>query len=262
MRMRVVVPAFWDDEDIGNLSWDARLTLVGMWSYVQDNGVGKNSVASIIGRLFGNDAEKDYEATRLRVNGALDELCAAGLIIRFEHAGVKYVEVANWRAWQNPDRPSKTRFPTSASVSGKAREMLASASRDSPEVLPKTSRAESESDSKLEGGSHPRGTRECSPPLPEAAYPGPRPKCSRHPDGNASEPCGGCGAGRRWDEEQAQAEKRRQLQKLTEAKRLRENCTICGGTNWIPDTEPAVSCDHLRGQPVTGTLTRNEVRAH
>jgi len=37
MRLRVVLPAFWDDEDIGHVSWDARLTLIGMWPYVQDN---------------------------------------------------------------------------------------------------------------------------------------------------------------------------------------------------------------------------------
>jgi hypothetical protein len=260
MRMRVVLPTFWDDEGVGRLSWDARLALIAMWSYVQDNGVGKDSVGPIIGQLFGNDAEKDYETTRLRINGALEELCAAGLLIRFEREGVKYLEVANWSAWQRPDRPSRARFPTSASVSGNIRETVARVSRDSREALAKQPRSEWESESepeeKGEGGRHPRDTRECLPLLPESSDAEPRPQCLRHPEGNASEPCGACAAGRRWEEQQAQAEKDRQLQKLANAKKLREKCTICDGTNWIPDTDPAERCDHRNGQPVAETVTR------
>ena len=156
-----------------NLSWDARLALVAMWSYVQDNGVGKNNVGSIIGQLFGNDAETDYEATRLRVNGALDELCAAGLISRFEHEGVKYLEVANWPTWQRPDHPSRARFPTSASVNSNPREKAASISRDSRESLARQSssesESESESDSEAEAETFPRDTRERFASPPESA---------------------------------------------------------------------------------------------
>jgi hypothetical protein len=250
MRMRVVQPTFWDDEGISQLSWDARLALIAMWSYVQDNGVGKDNVGSIIGQLFGNDAEKDYEATRLRVSGALEELCIEGLLIRFEHEGIKYLEVANWSTWQKPDRPSKARFPTYASTKADTRETVASMSRDSRESLARQSRPESESESDSEGGRHSRDTHELLPALTDAADAGPRPQCSRHPDGNSSEPCGGCAAGRRWDDQQAQAKKDQRILKLAEAKRLRDSCTICGGTNWIPDTDPAVKCDHLNGQPV------------
>ncbi len=254
MRMRVVQPTFWDDEGISQLSWDARLALIAMWSYVQDNGVGKDNVGSIIGQLFGNDAEKDYEATRLRVSGALDELCIEGLLIRFEHEGIKYLEVANWSTWQKPDRPSKARFPTYASTKVDTRETVASMSRDSRESLARQSRSESESESESdsEGRRHSRDTREPLPSLTDAADAGPRPQCSRHPDGNSSEPCGGCAAGRRWDEQQAQAEKDRRQRKRLETRLARENCTICDGTNWIPDTDPAVKCEHLNSRPVRG----------
>jgi hypothetical protein len=258
MRMRVVQPTFWDDEGISQLSWDARLALIAMWSYVQDNGVGRDNVGSIIGQLFGNDAEKDYEATRLRVSGALDELCTEGLLIRFEHEGIKYLEVANWSTWQKPDRPSKARFPTYASTKAKTRVTVASMSRDSRESLARPSRSESESESESdsEGGCYPRDTRECFPSLPESADAAAPPQCPRHPDGNASEPCGGCADRRRWEEQQAQVEKNQQRRKLFEARLARENCTICGGTNWIPDTDPAVKCQHSNGQLVAETVTR------
>jgi hypothetical protein len=160
MRMRVVQPTFWDDEGISQLSWDARLALIAMWSYVQDNGVGKDNVGSIIGQLFSNDAEKDYKATRLRVSGALDELCIEGLLIRFEHEGIKYLEVANWSTWQKPDRPSKARFPTYASTKADTREKVACMSRDSRESLARQSRSESESESESESDSEGEGIRE------------------------------------------------------------------------------------------------------
>lgn len=129
MRIRVIQPAFYDTEQIGALSWDARLVLIGLWSYVRDEGVGKDNLGQIVGALFPFDADKDYEGTRQRVSDALDELCAAGMLIRFEAAGVKYVEIGNWPVWQKPDRPGKVRFPTSAGVSGDS-------SRESRESLP------------------------------------------------------------------------------------------------------------------------------
>ena len=129
MRIRVIQPAFYDTEQIGALSWDARLVLIGLWSYVRDEGVGKDNLGQIVGALFPFDADKDYEGTRQRVSDALDELCAAGMLIRFETAGVKYVEIGNWPVWQKPDRPGKVRFPTSAGVSGDS-------SRESRESLP------------------------------------------------------------------------------------------------------------------------------
>jgi hypothetical protein len=135
MRLRVVQPAFWDDERIGELSWDARLLLVGMWSYVRDEGVGKDQLGQVIGTLFPCDSDKDHEGTRLRVSAAMDELCAVGLIVRFEANGVKYVEVADWPDWQKPDKPSKRRFPSSTSIIGNPPETLASVSRDSRGTL-------------------------------------------------------------------------------------------------------------------------------
>jgi hypothetical protein len=32
------------------------------------------------------------------------------------------------------------------------------------------------------------------------------------------------------------------------AKELRENCPICKGTNWVPNTDPAVKCNHQEAQ--------------
>src|SRR6516165_3647956 len=45
MRMRVTKPDFWKSPKLANLTgdWDAKLVLAGVWSYVEDNGVGLDS---------------------------------------------------------------------------------------------------------------------------------------------------------------------------------------------------------------------------
>jgi hypothetical protein len=131
MRMRGVQPAFWDSPVLGGLSWDARLAYVGMWSYVRDEGVGIDSVGLIAGALFAFDVETDYTSTAQRISAALDELCGAEMLTRFEVNGIKYIEVANWADWQKPDHPGKVRFPTSASVQPLSRESSRESSRKS-----------------------------------------------------------------------------------------------------------------------------------
>ena len=59
MRIRSIKPEFWRSRDIANLNWDARLVFIGLWSYVDDNGVGKDIDYDIIGDLFAADLIKD-----------------------------------------------------------------------------------------------------------------------------------------------------------------------------------------------------------
>jgi len=98
----------------------------------------------------------------------------------------------------------------------------------------------------FEGDSKPRR----SVPVPDPVSPsvgghlGGRPRCKKHPEGNAAEPCGACKAVREWD---AAAEAARQADELAARRRLREiaeQCPICHGTAWVPDTDPAERCTH------------------
>ena len=59
MRIRTIKPEFWRSDDIASLSWDARLVFIGLWSYVDDNGVGRDSLPSIVGDLFAADMTAD-----------------------------------------------------------------------------------------------------------------------------------------------------------------------------------------------------------
>lgn len=72
---------------------------------------------------------------------------------------------------------------------------------------------------------------------------GPRPQCLKHQE-NSEQPCPDCKLGRLWDEAQAGVAREDELAQRRHAKELADNCPTCNGTNWIPDTEPAVRCDH------------------
>lgn len=73
----------------------------------------------------------------------------------------------------------------------------------------------------------------------------PRPNCSKHPDGNPDdEPCYGCQKTREWDNRQAAQREADELRAKRLARERADNCPICQGTNWIPDTDPAVKCNH------------------
>ena len=47
MRIRTIKPEFWRSDDITALGWATRLLFIGLWSYVDDNGVGIGSDARV-----------------------------------------------------------------------------------------------------------------------------------------------------------------------------------------------------------------------
>ena len=112
MRIRSIKPEFWRSRDIANLNWDARLVFIGLWSYVDDNGVGKDIDYDIIGDLFAADLIKDPRETVARVSRALASLSEAGLIYRYEFDGTPYLEIATWSRHQRIDKPGKSRYPS------------------------------------------------------------------------------------------------------------------------------------------------------
>ena len=45
MRIRSIKPDFWRSDDLDRLDWHTRLVYIGLWSYVDDNGVGREKAA-------------------------------------------------------------------------------------------------------------------------------------------------------------------------------------------------------------------------
>ena len=109
MRIRTIKPEFWRSEDIAALSIEDRLLFIGLWSYVEDNGVGRDEPQLIQCDLYPLDT---FTEGSVRTHGGLMRLSQQGLITRFEGPdGRRYLQINSWDKHQKINRPSKPRFP-------------------------------------------------------------------------------------------------------------------------------------------------------
>lgn len=110
MRIRSIKPDFWKSDDTASLNdWNDRLVFIGLWSYVDDNGVGRDNEKLITSELFG--LEDDPREASARVRRALERLATRGMITRYgDLEGRRYLHVTNWHH-QKIDRPSAPRYP-------------------------------------------------------------------------------------------------------------------------------------------------------
>ena len=132
MRIRSIKPEFWSSEDIAALTWTDRLLFVGLWSYVDDNGVGRDTPRLIAASLF--PLEENPRDTLATVSRGLANLSEAGRIVRYEVDGRDYLEIVNWTKHQRIDKPNKARYPRSTSENANPRDTLATLSRLSREI--------------------------------------------------------------------------------------------------------------------------------
>jgi hypothetical protein len=131
MRIRSIKPEFWRSDDIDPLDWDARLLFIGLWSYVDDNGVGLDKISSVVSDLFSADHMRDSRETVARVTGGLLALTERGLISRYHVAGKHFLHITKWAQHQRIDKPNKPRYPLPDAENAVIRESVASVSRES-----------------------------------------------------------------------------------------------------------------------------------
>ncbi len=111
MRIRSTKPEFWRSRRIASVSWDARLVLKGLESYVDDNGVGKDDLALIVTDVFPRDFTLEPSRVLKRVQVAIDELVRARLVHRYTVADTDLLFIVFWEQSQYINRPSKGRMP-------------------------------------------------------------------------------------------------------------------------------------------------------
>ncbi len=142
MRIRSTRPEFWRSERIASVEWDDRLVLKGLESYVDDNGVGKDDIALIVGDLFQRDLVREPSRTLARVSEAISRLHSAGLVWRYEADGTRLLFVSFWDEVQRVDKPQTGRFPrpdgTRNYKESVIRECLANPREDSRTFAPVT----------------------------------------------------------------------------------------------------------------------------
>jgi len=109
MRIRSIRPEFWSSEDIARLPWDERLIFIGLWSYVDDNGVGRDIEKLIVADLFPLD--DDTHGALKKIAGALKRLETGRQISRYSVGGRRYLHITAWDKHQKINRPSEGRYP-------------------------------------------------------------------------------------------------------------------------------------------------------
>ena len=106
-RIRTIKPDFFQSEDVATLSYRARLTWIGLWTYVDDAGRCKDNARLIKGHVW----PLEDEVTAKEVEEDLAELSAGGRIVRYSVAGDKLIQVQKWTSHQRLAKPTPSRLP-------------------------------------------------------------------------------------------------------------------------------------------------------
>jgi len=136
MRIRSIKPEFWRSDDVDALDWHTRLLFIGLWSYVDDNGVGRDRVSDIVADLFAGDLSGDPPETLRRVSEGLEALSRGGQIVRYVADGRALLFVVGWDRHQQISHPNKERYRRPTREDATIREPLPNSSGESPETLP------------------------------------------------------------------------------------------------------------------------------
>lgn len=105
-RIRTIKPEIWQDERVGKLTRDARLLFVGLITMADDQGRLRELPAAIRGHVFPYDCVGDSKISRW-----VQEISAAGLVVRYEVSGANYVAFRRWSKHQKVDRARDSSLP-------------------------------------------------------------------------------------------------------------------------------------------------------
>lgn len=133
MRIRSIKPEFWTSPDVMSLDYFTRLLFIGLWTYVDDNGVGYDLPGVIAASLFPADLARDSHETLMKVSSGLQTLHQKGCIERYDANGRAYLHITKWDEHQKIQHPAKARKPAPDDPSSHPRESLTKVSRDSHE---------------------------------------------------------------------------------------------------------------------------------
>lgn len=99
-RIRSVHPSLFTDDNFMELSSDAKLMLIGVWTEAFDDGVFAWKPKGIKARIL--------PAENCDAEALLIELVDNGFIKRFEHDGKAFAVIRNFRKFQRPKSPNSS----------------------------------------------------------------------------------------------------------------------------------------------------------
>lgn len=106
-RIRSIKPEFPQSESMGNVSRDARLLFVLLWTVADDAGITRGNSRMLASLLF----PYDNDAPSL-IDGWMEELENENCIARYKHDGSSYLQILNWLNHQKIDKPTQSKLPS------------------------------------------------------------------------------------------------------------------------------------------------------
>ena len=105
-RIRTIKPDAFKSYSLSRVSRGMRWTFAGLWTYLDDEGRGRDDVRLIKAELYPLD-----DAVSLSVlTSDLEQLVSVGCICRYEIAGRAYLHIPEW--WhQKINRPTASKYP-------------------------------------------------------------------------------------------------------------------------------------------------------
>ncbi|MFE9850272.1 hypothetical protein ACFYPN_15880 [Streptomyces sp. NPDC005576] len=137
-RIRSIKPEFFTSLTIADLPLSTRLTFIGLWTYVDDNGVGPADARLIRAAVWPLEEAPDILQ---RTREDLQRLHAARLVTLYDYSGKPLVAVSGWAEHQKVSHPRKDRFPRPEDLQEPADQGSFNPSEDSgeaPEDSPRT----------------------------------------------------------------------------------------------------------------------------
>lgn len=105
-RIRTIKPDFFTSLTIADLTPEQRLTFIGLWTHVDDEGRCVDDARLIKAAIWPID-----DRTSADVEIDLKALGAVDLIQRYVCRNKRYLAVTNWHEHQKINRPSDSKFP-------------------------------------------------------------------------------------------------------------------------------------------------------
>ena len=179
-RIRTIKPDAFKSESLSAIPRGARWTFAGLWTYVDDSGVGRADARLIAAELY----PLDDRTTVADVEDDLSQLTDAGCIHTYMSGGKVYLHIPEFLRHQRISHPSQSYLPPcSCLISGESREPsggLPEPSAMSGANLPEPSGLKG----KGKGREKEREGERASAPRPHRS-------CAQHPNGT-DDPCGRC----------------------------------------------------------------------
>ena len=98
-RIRYLKPEFFTDEDLADLSFEARLCFAGLWCYADKAGRLEDRPKFLKAMIFPYD--------KIDIEKILILLSQKPFINRYENDGKKYIEIPSWNRHQKPHHTEK-----------------------------------------------------------------------------------------------------------------------------------------------------------